>query len=356
VVIDPKAFFEEIEFLKKKKIPIKNRIFVSENAHLVFPYHKYIEQINEKRRKIGTTLRGVGPAYTDKAARIGIRAIDTMDPDILEEKLNDGLKRRLNGLEGILKSFKVDELKEEYLEYGKRLKEYMINASVFLNRAIKDGKNILFEGAQGTLLDVDHGTYPYVTSSNATAGGACTGTGVGPSKIDKVIGIAKAYTTRVGEGPFPSELDSEIGNLLRKEGKEYGATTGRPRRCGWLDVVAIKHSISINGVDTLAITKLDVLNKFPAVKICVGYKFKGKIIDEFPSSLKVLRDCVPIYEELKGWNTPLRSDIPFKEFPDEAKRYLDRISELTQCEISMVSIGPERDQIVFKDEGRTEFF
>ncbi|MEW6609616.1 MAG: adenylosuccinate synthase, partial [bacterium] len=324
VVFNPKAFFQEIESLKERNVAINDDLlYISEDTHLIMPYHLSVEETSEKIYKIGTTGRGVGPAYTDKISRCGIKVIDLFDEDIFEEKLQINFVQKGN-------KFDLTSIKNEYLGYANELKKYVKNTSLFLNEAIKNGKNILFEGAQGTLLDVDHGTYPYVTSSNATAGGACTGTGVGPTKIDRVIGVMKAYSTRVGEGPFPTELPSELGEAIRIKGREYGATTNRPRRCGWLDTVALKYAVRINGIDSLAITKLDVLNELETIKMCIGYEYQGQIIKEFPKSLKVLRECQPIYDELPGWQKEISHIRSYDDLPEQLKDYLARINEIIE--------------------------
>lgn len=350
VVFNPRAFFEELKYLKEKNIEVNNNLYVSEDVHLIMPYHLEIEKEEEEILKIGTTGRGIGPAYKDKAGRCGIKMSDLFEEDILEEKIQLNLTQKGN-------RFDVTSIKNEYLNYAKLLKQCVTitDTSLLLNEAIKAGKNILFEGAQGTLLDVDHGTYPYVTSSNTTAGGVCTGSGIGPTKIDHVIGVAKGYTTRVGEGVFPTELDEMTSEAIRMKGREYGATTGRPRRCGWFDAVGVRYAARINGVTKLAITKLDVLNDLETIKICVGYEYKGKRIDEFPRSLKVLRECRPIYEEMPGWKQEIGNIRCYNDLPRQTKDYLNRIIELTQVKIGLISVGPERNQTIVLDsffEGR----
>lgn len=342
VVFNPKFFFEEVESLKERGIKIEDNLYISEDTHLIMPYHLTLEEKAEKIRKIGTTSRGVGPAYTDKIGRCGIKVIDLFDEDIFDEKLKINIALKGNEID-------IMSIKNEYLGYAKLLKKYVKNISLLLDSAIKNGKNILFEGAQGTLLDIDYGTYPYVTSSNATAGGACTGGGIGPSKIDRVIGVIKGYTTRVGEGPFPSELLTAVGEAIRNRGNEYGATTGRPRRCGWFDAVGVRYAVRINGMDSLAITKLDVLNDLEKIKICVGYEYRGEEIDEFPRSLKVLRECKPIYEELPGWQQEISHIRSYDDLPVQLKDYVARISELTQVKIGVISVGPQREQTILLD-------
>ncbi len=344
VAFNPKAFLEELEYLKERNIKVdETNLWISEDAHLIMPYHFKLEATAEKIHKIGTTARGVGPTYMDKVGRCGIKVIDLFDEEIFDEKL------RLNILqkrEACPDELDFEGIKNEYLGYAKLIKKYVKETTLLLNEAVKKGKNILFEGAQGTLLDIDYGTYPYVTSSSASAGGACTGGGIGPSKIDSVIGIAKAYTTRVGEGPFPTELLDETGEAIRKKGNEYGATTGRPRRCGWFDAVAVRYAIRINGLDSLAVMKLDILNDLEKIKICVAYDYKGERINEFPRSLKILRECKPIYEEFDGWQQEISNIRSYDDLPGQLKDYLVRITELTQTKIGFVSLGPERDQTI----------
>jgi len=344
VVFNPKAFFEELEYIKKINIEVNDNLYVSENTHLIMPYHFELERRREKIHPIGTTGRGIGPAYEDKVSRCGIRVIDLFEEDIFEEKLKINIAQKGADCQG--NEFDIRSIKNEYLGYAKLLKKYVKDTSLLLNEAIKSGKNILFEGAQGTLLDIDHGTYPYVTSSNAISAGACIGSGIGPSKIDCTIGVAKAYTTRVGEGPFPTELSAEIGEAIRIKGREYGATTGRPRRCGWFDTVGVRYAVRVNGLDSLAITKLDVLNDLEKIKICVGYEYNGKRINEFPASLKVLRECKPIYEELPGWQQEISDIRSYDDLPIQIKDYLARITELTQVKIGLISVGPRREQTI----------
>ncbi|MDY7033455.1 MAG: adenylosuccinate synthase, partial [Thermodesulfobacteriota bacterium] len=327
VVIDPKELLEEIDLIKSKGYALdKDCLLISEAAHLIMPYHKQVDIAREKLKggkKIGTTGRGIGPTYEDKVGRIGIRAIDLLDSDVLREKLESALKEKNFYLVNHLKekSVDVEEIYAECIDFSAKMREYISDTSVILNQEMKEGKNILFEGAQGTLLDVDHGTYPFVTSSNTVAAQACIGSGIGPTKIDKVVGISKAYTTRVGEGPFPVELKDEQGESLRKWGSEYGATTGRPRRCGWFDAVVVNHAVRLNGIDSFVITKLDVLNHFDTIKICTAYKYKGKVLNEVPLSLKMLDACEPIYEEMDGWSSEISGIKEYSDLPDNAKRY-----------------------------------
>jgi len=344
VVLNPEAFLKELEYLKEKGISVKGRVFISEMTHMIMPYHLHLDSASEKEYKIGTTMRGVGPAYEDKIGRHGIRAIDLLDRDVFEEKLKRNLMMKTYKLGD---SFDYKKISEEYLAFGEILKGYIKDTALFLFEALKEGKKILFEGAQGTLLDVDYGTYPFVTSSNASVGGVCTGTGIPPNKLDKIIGITKTYSTRVGEGPFPTELHGEFGEDMREKGNEYGATTGRPRRCGWFDAVALRYSARINGFNSLAITKLDVLSHLDTIKICVGYKYNGQIIKDFPSSLSILNGCEPVYEELPGWKQDIANVKSFDEFPTQAKDYLKRCSDLVETPIELVSVGAERSQTVW---------
>lgn len=345
VVFNPKAFLEELDYLKERNIEVDDsNLWISEDAHLIMPYHFKIEAAAEAIHKIGTTARGVGPAYLDKVGRCGIKVIDLFDEEIFEEKL------RLNSVQkGKDCQFDLEGIKDEYQGFARLIKKYVKDTNLLLSEAVQARKNVLFEGAQGTLLDIDYGTYPYVTSSSATAGGACTGGGIGPSKIDCVIGIAKAYTTRVGEGPFPTELPDETGEAIRKKGNEFGATTGRPRRCGWFDAVAVRYAVRVNGMDSLAMMKLDILNDLEKLKICVGYEYKGERINEFPRSLKILRECSPIYEELAGWRQEIKDIRSYDDLPGQLKDYLSRIHEITQTKIGFISLGPERDQTILLD-------
>ncbi|KXS40958.1 MAG: adenylosuccinate synthase, partial [Candidatus Frackibacter sp. T328-2] len=305
VVVDPKVLLEELEYLADKEVEVKD-FYISSNAHVIMPYHRALDQLEEKRKgndKIGTTGKGIGPVYKDKIARSGIRMADLLDEEVLKEKLTANLELKNQILEKVYdgERFGIDELVTEYMEYGKELEKFITDTSYLINQAIEQQDNVLFEGAQGTLLDIDHGTYPFVTSSNPTAGGVCTGTGVGPTKIDSVIGIAKAYTTRVGAGPFPTELTGEMGDLIRDKGGEFGTTTGRPRRCGWFDATIVKYAQRVNGLTSIAVTKLDVLDGLDTIKLCTGYKYKDEVLKEFPTDQKVLAECEPIYEEFAGW-------------------------------------------------------
>lgn len=309
VVLDPLALIEEINIIKNAGVNINGRLLISHNAHLIMPYHKLLDKLYEQgEEKIGTTGKGIGPAYVDKYARVGIKVIDLLNKDTLCKKIKKNIESKNEILEKIYHTEKLDveKILNDYLDFAEKISEYIADTAVYLNEAIKKGKKILLEGAQGALLDVDHGTYPYVTSSNPTAGGASTGSGIPPTKINGVIGVIKAYTTRVGEGPFPTELKNEIGNYLRERGGEYGATTGRPRRCGWLDVVSLKYSIMINGIEKLALTKLDVLDELDEIKICTAYKIDGKITEKFPTDPDTLSKVEPVYETFKGWKEKLQ--------------------------------------------------
>lgn len=351
VVVDPKALLEEIKMLEDRGIKVDGRLFISEEAHVIFPYHKLLDELKEeKKSKIGTTKKGIGPCYADKVARSGIRIIDLLEKDTLKEKLQSNLEEKNAILAKIYRAepFEFDGLYNEYLDFGERIKKYVCNTKLILNEAVRKRKRVLFEGAQGTLLDVDYGTYPFVTSSNSTAGGASTGTGVGPGKIDKVVGVVKAYTTRVGEGPFPTEFSRDLMERIRTKGKEFGATTGRPRRCGWFDSVVVRHSILVNGIDEIVVTKLDVLDDLDRIKICTSYKFEGKTYNEFPSSIRVLAACQPVYEELPGWKTDTSGITSYSKLPRNAKDYLKRVQALMKTKITLVSVGSDRKQTFTK--------
>ncbi|MCP4650942.1 MAG: adenylosuccinate synthase [PVC group bacterium] len=352
VVIDPEALLAEVSYLKAKKINVNNSLRISDSAHVIFPYHKILDKLREekfRKTKIGTTGRGIGPCYTDKLSRGGIRIADLLNKRIFKEKLEANIEEK-NAIFTKVYNYKRYSFKDiyaQYLKYAKKIKPYVCNCSVVLNEAISKRKNILFEGAQGTLLDVDHGTYPFVTSSNSTAGGACVGSGIGPTKIDKVIGIVKAYTTRVGEGPLPTEFSADLLKKIRHIGKEFGATTGRPRRCGWFDAVVVKHAVAINGINTIAVTKLDVLDTMPILKICIGYKYKGKIYENFPADIEALWKAKPIYEECKGWMKDTTKAKKYSDLPNNARKYLKRISNLVGAKIQIVSVGSDRNQTLF---------
>lgn len=351
VVVDPSALMNEIAELKKRGIDTDGRLFISQKAHIVMPYHKLLDEAAEKykgKNSIGTTGRGIGPAYRDKAARVGIRIVDLLNRKVLVEKLEINVRdandiiTKIYGYEPL----NLDEIVEAFLEFDRKIDPYVKDISVLLHNAMKAGKNILFEGAQGALLDIDHGTYPYVTSSNTIAGAACIGTGIGPTSVDEVIGVMKAYTTRVGNGPFPTEFDDEFAQMIRDIGGEYGATTGRPRRCGWFDGIIGRYAARINGLSSLAVTKLDVLDALPEVKICTGYLYGGRILDNFPADITVLGKVKPVYETHAGWMTSTRDIRLFQDLPAEARIYLARISEFVETPIKYVSIGSDRVQTI----------
>ena len=350
VVIDPTALLDEIALLEKNNISVDGRLFISHNAHLIMPYHKLLDSISEQGdNKIGTTGRGIGPCYIDKFARKGIKIVDLLNKKALEEKIRKNLEEKNKLLEKIYdnKGLDVEEIIEKYLEFDKAIDKYIKDVPAFLNEAINNGKSILLEGAQGALLDVDHGTYPFVTSSSPTSGGACTGTGIPPTKINNIIGIVKAYTTRVGNGPFPTELLDDDGEKLRKIGAEYGATTGRPRRCGWFDAQLVKYSAMINGIDSVAITKLDVLSDFDEIKVCTGYKLNGKLIKSYPTDVDRLSAVEPVYESLAGWKSDISNCLSYSDLPDKTKKYLDFISETSGIKIDIISVGPKRKQTFY---------
>ncbi|MDP8218315.1 MAG: adenylosuccinate synthase [Candidatus Theseobacter exili] len=351
VVVDPSALFEEIEMLNSKGISIEGRLFVSELTQLIFPYHSKLDEAKEKSlgsSKIGTTKRGIGPAYMDKTARTGIRVVDLFDEKRFRAKLETNIKM-VNYL--LVKLYNqepidVDSIFNKYMEYADKLKPLACDVSLMLNNAIKQKKQLLFEGAQGTMLDVDFGTYPFVTSSNPVSGGACIGTGVGPSRIDKVIGVMKAYKTRVGEGPFPTEFCDEMSEKIRLVGNEYGATTGRARRCGWLDAVIGRYAVRVNGIDSIVLTKLDVLSELDEIKVAVGYRYEGKIYNEFPADIRVLTEGEPIYETFPGWQKDISDINRYEDLPDNAKKYIHSVSEFMECRIDIISLGPDRNQTI----------
>ena len=351
VVIDPISLTEEIDGLRRRKIKVGANLLISDRAHLVFPYHRLLDEHRDDlrgRHKIGTTKRGIGPAYGDKAARTGLRMCDLMRPDRFSARLKEKVREnntilRAQGLKGL--NFK--ELNEAYLEAGRKLKPFVADTVVFLHKAIGQGKHILFEGAQGTFLDLDHGSYPFVTSSNTTAGGACTGSGVPPHRMDRVVGVVKAYTTRVGEGPFPTE-DAAIGDMLHAMGREFGATTGRARRCGWFDAVAASYATMLNGIDEFAVTNLDGLDTLERIKICVAYKLDGKIVDVPPADSRSVELCRPVYLEMDGWRTPTSDCRSYKDLPLNARRYLKKLAELMGAKIKLIGVGPHRTQTILR--------
>ncbi len=353
VVVDPITLLEEIKFIESIGKEVKGRLYVSDRAHVIFPYHKLIDKLNESRsskRRIGTTGRGIGPAYVDKVNRTGIRVIDLYNEKLFKEKLSN----RVNEINEILQKIydqppiDLEELFEQYIHLGKQIKSYVRDTSVLLYNVLKAGKKILLEGAQGTLLDIDHGTYPFVTSSNPVSGTASTGIGIGPTHITEILGVMKAYTTRVGEGPFPSELTGKLGEYFREIGKEYGATTGRPRRCGWFDSVIARYSTRVNGLTSIAITKLDVLDDVEELKICIAYEYLDKRLEEFPADLDILKNCKPIYEKLPGWKSKTTDITNFDDLPQYAKKYIEYIETLTEVPVTMVSVGPMRVRTIVR--------
>jgi adenylosuccinate synthase len=352
MVVDPGVLVEELDNLNSKGIDVgPDRLKISEKAHIIMPYHKEIDLARENRKgdqKIGTTGRGIGPCYEDKATRRGIRFVDILDPKDFENKVKTILEEKNFYLKQYFSAETLDPsvIIDQYKGHADRLSPHVINISIVMNQAIRENKQILFEGAQGTHLDIDHGTYPFVTSSNTVSGNACCGSGIGPKEISGVVGIVKAYTTRVGSGPFPTELFDEIGDKIQKKGAEFGATTGRRRRCGWLDTVLLRNAARLNGLTGLVITKLDVLDDLEDLKICTGYEHNGKIIRDFPASLKTLGSCKPIYEVLPGWMEDISDIRKIEDLPKNARHYLDRIAELTETPIDIVSVGPGREETI----------
>jgi adenylosuccinate synthase len=350
VVIDPSVLFEEIKGLKERGIDT-SRLKISTNAHLITPYHRTIDKVSERflgKSKIGTTGRGIGPAYADKINRIGIRIQDLFDPSILKQKVEGALRDKNQILIKVFnrKGLEIDDVVDEYLGYAELLRPFVTDTSLLLNQALDQGKNILLEGSQGTLLDVDHGTYPFVTSSNPTAGGACTGSGIGPTRISRVIGIVKAYTTRVGSGPFPTELFDEDGEKLRSIGGEVGVTTGRARRCGWYDALIARYAVRVNGLTDFFLTKLDVLTGWEEIPVCVAYEVDGKRVEELPASQSDFHHAKPVYEYLPGWNEDISSAKSLDQLPTNAKAYVRYLEEISGAQISAVGVGPERDQTI----------
>lgn len=352
VVIDPMALMAEIELLESKGIEVKGRLFISHRAHVIMPYHKLLDQAKENKdadKKIGTTGRGIGPAYVDKINRMGIRIVDLLDRKTFREKLHQNIAEKNEILKKIYgaNELNVEQIVSEYQEFDKKIDPYIKDVSVFINESLEEKKNILLEGAQGTLLDIDFGTYPYVTSSNPISGGACAGIGIGPTRIDSVMGVIKAYTTRVGMGPFPTEISDDVLNL-RELGDEFGATTGRPRRCGWFDAVIANYAVRVNGIDAFALTKLDVLDTFDELKICVAYKYQGKTIINFPSEIRVLDECEPVYETMPGWKQPTTTIRQYKDLPANAKKYVEKIETLTSTPAKIISVGSGREQTIIR--------
>ena len=351
VVIDPQALFAEVDELTKAGVDVGARILISDKAHLILPYHRDLDLLSEARRgerKLGTTSRGIGPAYEDKIARRGIRVGDLADPRGLEQDVRDNVTARNRLVQDNAMDWRP--VFDRLVEYGERMRPWVRDVSLMLNDAMREGRAILFEGAQGTLLDIDHGTYPYVTSSNASIGGVCTGLGVGPRAIGGVLGVAKAYTTRVGEGPLPTELSGEMGRRLRESGHEYGAVTGRPRRCGWYDAVAVRYGVRINGLDALALTKLDVLDGLERIEICTSYRFGSRTLTEFPSDIAQLAACDPVYESMPGWSEPTRGVRRFADLPDAARRYVARLEDVSGVPAAIISTGSDREDTILRDD------
>ena len=350
VVVDPQALFAEVDELAKHGIDVENRLFVSDKAHLILPYHRDLDLLSEARRgerKIGTTSRGIGPAYEDKIARRGIRVGDLANPKGLEDNVRDNVRARNRLVQDSTMDWQT--VLDQLMGTASRLLPMVRDVSLLLAGAMTGGQSILFEGAQGTLLDIDHGTYPYVTSSNASIGGVCTGLGVGPRAISRVLGVVKAYTTRVGEGPLPTELTDDMGKRLRDSGNEYGAVTGRPRRCGWYDAVAVRYGVRINGLDALALTKLDVLDGLERIDICTSYRCAGRTLTEFPSDIAQLAACEPVYESMPGWSAPTKGARRFADLPENARRYIARLEEVSGVPAAIVSTGSDREDTILRD-------
>lgn len=352
VVINPETLIEELDILAGKGIDTGN-LRISGNAHLVMPYHIILDKAGEQnlgKSKIGTTHKGIGPVYADKAYRSGIRAQDLLDLKIFRTKLEEALKLKNAILEKVygLKPLNPEEIFEKYKGFVKIIGKYIVDTSFLINQYLDDGKFVLFEGAQGTLLDIDHGTYPFVTSSSTIAGGACVGAGVGPKKISEILGVAKAYTTRVGSGPLPTEIEGPTGEDIREKGHEYGTTTGRARRCGWLDILILKYSIMLNSIDKIVLTKLDVLSGLEEVKICTGYTYKGELFENIPPHQTIMHKCQPVYKVLKGWKQDISQIKDFESLPENTKNYILEIEKLLKVPLSMVSVGPERSQIIIR--------
>ena len=354
VVIDPPVLLKEIRNIKAKGVK-PAALKISDRAHVIMPYHRLLDELQEDAlgdKKIGTTKRGIGPCYADKHNRTGIRIADLLEPEMLKVKIETNVAKHNEVFKKVYddEGFEAEAVYHEYLQFGEELREYICDTIPMLNKSIAAGAKILLEGAQATLLDVDYGTYPYITSSHPTAGGACVGAGVGPTNIDKVIGVVKAYTTRVGEGPFPTELEDEVSQYIQYTGKEYGTTTGRPRRIGWLDMVMIKYAVQVNGLAALALTRLDILDELDEIKICTGYKCGDEIVDEFPASLKRLGEMTPVFETLSGWEAPITEVRDYKKLPENARKYVERIAALAGIPVSIVSVGAGREQTIFNGE------
>ncbi|MDP1570234.1 MAG: adenylosuccinate synthase [Vicinamibacterales bacterium] len=351
VVVDPQALFAEIDELAGLGIDVGDRLLISDKAHLILPYHRELDILSEARRgerKIGTTSRGIGPAYEDKIGRRGVRVCDLTDRQALADEVRENVQARNQ----IIKDSTLDwrAVYDELLIQGERLRRWAGDVSLFLDRARRDGRRIMFEGAQGTMLDIDHGSYPYVTSSNASIGGVCTGLGVPPRAIGGVLGVAKAYLTRVGEGPMPTELFGELGHRLRESGQEYGASTGRPRRCGWYDAVAVRYAVRVNGIDAIALTKLDVLDGLETIDICTGYLVNGAPVDELPADIAAAGDIVPVYETWPGWSAPTKGVTRFEALPVEARRYVARLEEVSGVPVGLISTGSDRAETIIRED------
>jgi len=351
VVVDPQALIKEIDGLAQAGINIDRRLKISSLVHIILPYHKVLDQLRETKRtnKIGTTGRGIGPCYADKINRCGIRMVDLLNARVFKEKLEDNLKEKNEILEKVYqqRGFDFNPIYKDYLDCGKFLSKYVCNVASLLNKATLEKKDILLEGAQGTFLDIDFGSYPFVTSSSATAGGACVGTGLSPVRIDRVVGVAKAYTTRVGEGPFPTEFPADFAKFMREKGNEFGATTGRPRRCGWFDSVMVKEAILLNGISELAIMKLDVLEAIKTIRICTAYKYKGKLFRKFPDDLVAAKFAKPVYKEMPGWDRLTKKVQRYKDLPVNAKNYVLKLQDILDTRISMISVGSSREDTIF---------
>ena len=350
VVVNPEVLLQELDGMKEKGVKV-SKLEISTRAHVIMPYHIRIDEEDEKLKgdaKIGTTKNGIGPCYADKINRVGIRIGDLMDKDIFAKKLrvNLKLKNRLFETYYGCQGLDFDTIYQEYLGYAERIRPYVKDTNYSANVYVNEGKKVLFEGAQATMLDIDHGTYPFCTSSNPTAGGACTGSGVGPRRMENIVGVVKAYTTRVGAGPFPAEQNNEVGEYLRNTGHEFGTVTGRPRRCGWLDTAVVKYAAMLNSLDYLAITRLDILDDLDTIKICTGYRYNGQLLPEYPASLEVLEQVEPVYEDMPGWKTDISACKTYDELPEAARKYVERISELVGVPLGIVSVGPNRSQTI----------
>ncbi len=351
VVVDPEMLNKEIDGLASSGVNIDQRLKISPLTHVILPYHRVLDKLRETKRanKIGTTGRGIGPCYADKINRCGIRMLDLLKPAVFKDKLRDNLKEKNEIFKKVYRhpGFRFSDIYEDYLNYGTVISKYICDIAKLLNKAVLQEKDILFEGAQGTFLDIDFGTYPFVTSSSTISGGACIGTGVPPQKINKIIGVAKAYTTRVGEGPFPTEFPGEFQEFMRNKGKEYGATTGRPRRCGWFDSVMVREAVVLNGISELAIMKMDILDGLETIKICTGYKYKGKLFKEYPYDLEVLKKANCVYKEVPGWAAELSELRHYDGLPKNAKNYLKVLQDMLSAKITVVSVGSSRDETIF---------